>query len=350
MKKHYLTLFLGGIFLLCIQSCRDSSIQEESGRDVNKVGEWQLVWQDEFSEQNIDLAKWSFEQNCWGGGNKEKQCYTNRETNAYLKDGKLHIVAQKEEFTGAKLGEHFPDYDANDTRTLPYTSAKLYTKGKADWLYGRFEIRAKLPGGQGIWPAIWMLPSDNKYGGWPASGEIDIMEAVNLNTTSVATETSPAIVEKKVHGTLHHGASWPDNIHTGTGYSLPDNASPSDTFHTYAIEWQAGEIRWYVDQKHYATQRSDNWYSGYKDENGNIKKRDGDSPFDHPFYLLLNLAVGGAWPESENLKGVDPQALPAELTIDFVKVYQCSNAQETCASVDPTAKLVNDGKENFGGN
>ncbi len=319
------------------------------------AGAWQLVWQDDFSGEKIDESKWSFEQNCWGGGNNEKQCYTNRATNAYVADGVLHIVAKKETFRGAKLAEHLPGYDPNDTQTLPYTSAKINTKRKADWLYGRFEIRAKLPTGQGTWPAIWMLPSQDTYGGWAASGEIDIMEAVNLGTpdhvssdhaSSESGAPKPGAIERSVHGTLHHALSWPDNLHSGAEYDLPGGASPADDFHTYAIEWQEGEIRWYVDGKHYATQTSKTWYSAYKDANGHMVKRRPHAPFDHHFYLLINLAVGGGWSEAVNLRGVDPNAFPAELLIDFVKVYECVGEPASCANIDSAAKVVTETKKN----
>jgi beta-glucanase (GH16 family) len=349
MHRFILTGLLSLLTLFSLQSCtKIVATQQANNAIVPPNGEWQLVWEDDFSASTIDQSKWNFEENCWGGGNNEKQCYTSREDNAYLKEGFLHLVAQKEQFTGAALGQHLPNYDPNVTKTLSYTSAKLTTQGKADCLYGRLEIRAKLPSGQGMWPAIWMLPSTNKYGNWAASGEIDIMEAVNLDTTSSATDTSPAQVERSVHGTLHHGVSWPLNVHTGSEYRLPAGASPTEDFHTYAIEWQAGEIRWYVDQKHYASQRSDSWYSGYKDTNGNIIKRSKHAPFDHPFYLLINLAVGGGWPESENLKGVDPGSLPGELIVDFVKVYKCKAEQTRCANIDPSAEMIRDAESDFG--
>ncbi|MFT4937546.1 MAG: beta-glucanase (GH16 family) [Paraglaciecola sp.] len=344
-----LTKILSCMALLGLQSCTTPVAKKQPDKVImaDNAG-WQLVWQDDFSVSTIDLSRWSFEQNCWGGGNNEKQCYTNRSENAYVKDGLLHLVAKKEQFTGAALGEHLADYDPSVTKTLSYTSAKLHTRGKADWLYGRFEIRAKLPPGQGVWPAIWMLPSTKKYGGWAASGEIDIMEAVNLGTPSVATLSSPVIIERSVHGTLHHGASWPDNVHTGTEYQLPNGASPIDDFHTYAIEWQDGEIRWYVDQQHYATQTQEFWYSEYVDEQGEKHLRPGSAPFDQPFYLLINLAVGGGWPESENLKGVVPESFPAELIIDFVKVYQCKSEQTPCANIDPLAELISNPDSDFG--
>ena len=138
---------------------------------------WQLVWQDEFNGSSIDQTKWSLEQNCWGGGNDELQCYTANLANASVQNGVLHIVAHRETFSGPAIHEDSADYLTLPAKTLPYTSARLRSKNKGDWRYGRFEIRARLPKGQGTWPAIWMLPTDQFYGTWPLSGEIDIMEA-----------------------------------------------------------------------------------------------------------------------------------------------------------------------------
>lgn len=154
---------------------------------------WKLVWQDEFNGKDIDETKWSWEQNCWGGGNNELQCYTDRFKNSFIEDGKLVIRAHKETFKGLANTE---ESGTREKRTLPYTSARLRTLNKGDWKYGRIEVRAKLPAGQGVWPAIWMLPSDWKYGMWAASGEIDIIEMVSQK---------PEVKNKVVHGTIHYG-------------------------------------------------------------------------------------------------------------------------------------------------
>lgn len=283
---------------------------------------WQLVWSDEFDGANIDTTKWSFEKNCTGGGNNELQCYTDRATNAFLADGSLHIVAKKETFSGQAKGDDDPSYNAGDTSvTRDYTSARLRTKNKGDWKYGRMEIRAKLPQGQGLWPAIWMLPTDWKYGGWPLSGEIDIMEAVNSNTGDNGS---------KVYGTLHYGDSWPNNKYTG------DNTSPStniwDNFHTYTVEWEDGEIRWYVDNKHYITQTKKGWYTKGSTIDG--------APFNERFHMILNVAVGGSWPGGPN----GQTSFPQEMQVDYVRVYQCGQDKTTgkgCATnVDPNVKAL----------
>ena len=175
-----------------------------------------------------------------------------------------------------------------------YTSARMRTKHKGDWLYGRFEVRARLPGGQGLWPAIWMLPTDWKYGGWAASGEIDIMEAVNAGPGN-----------NKVYGTLHYGGSWPRNVHTGKSYTPA--TSITDNFHVYALEWEPGEIRWYVDGHHYQTQTQ--WWS---------EKGPYPAPFNERFHMILNVAVGGNWPGSPSSSTVFPQVME----VDYVRVYQ----------------------------
>lgn len=301
------------------------------------VSDWTLVWSDEFTGNTIDSNKWSHEINCDGGGNQEQQCYTDSAENSYVDDGLLYIVAKP----------------AEDGSTLPYTSARLRTKDKADWTYGRFEVRAKLPSGQGTWPAFWMLPSDNVYGGWPHSGEIDILEAVNLKVPLDGSDD----LESSIHGTLHYGKSWPNNASSGKAYTFPQDQNPADDFHTYAIEWQQGEIRWYVDGALYATQRKSEtrinsldqvtglrhrgWFANYYDPiSGELTDYYTDAPFDQDFHLLLNLAVGGSWAGSVNQGGIDASAFEngQEFVIDYVRVYECSidpNTGKGCETVAP---------------
>ncbi|QIL90234.1 family 16 glycosylhydrolase [Microbulbifer sp. SH-1] len=280
-----------------------------------------LVWADEFSGEAIDSEKWSREKNCTGGGNNEAQCYTDAAANSWVADDMLHIKAIREDATGPNQIDDDSNYDPNDTSgSGTYTSARLRTKGMGDWKYGRFEMRAKLPQGQGSWPAFWMLPSEWKYGSWPLSGEIDILEAVNLKVGG----------EDRIHGTLHYGDAWPGNKYSGEAYQIPGGLNPADDFHTYAVEWEEGEIRWYVDGDHYATQTKDGWYTSAALDNAN-------APFDESFHLILNLAVGGNWPASVNDTGIDESAFPQEFVIDYVRVYQCSEDFDTgkgCASTD----------------
>ncbi|WP_127555849.1 glycoside hydrolase family 16 protein [Saccharospirillum alexandrii] len=305
---------------------------------------WRLVWSDEFENAAIDPAKWSYEQNCWGGGNNEQQCYTDQASNAFIEDGALVIKAIKEDFTGPIANQEDPGFDPNNTQTLPYTSARLRTLNKGDWRYGRFEIRAQLPAGQGTWPAIWMLPTDWVYGGWAASGEIDIMEAVNLETQSDADGATPGTPEHRVHGTLHYGQEWPDNVHSGTYYDFGTEESPADGFHHYAIEWQSGEIRWYVDGQHYATQTDAGWYSQYPDpDTEELVIGSGSAPFNKPFHLILNLAVGGNWATNVNERGIDADVFPQTMKVDYVRVYQCDVDAVTgagCATRNPDAETV----------
>jgi beta-glucanase (GH16 family) len=293
--------------LSCSSSSSSSVIFTSSSQSSVVPGEWELTWYDEFDGAELDADKWSFERNCRGGFNNELQCYTNRqgsstESNVYFEDGVMHIVAREENFSGQAKQDDEAGYDVNDTSAnRGYTSARLRTKYKGDWKYGRIEVRAKLPQGQGIWPAIWMLPTYSEYGGWPYSGEIDIMEAINSNTGSFG---------NTIHGTLHFGGA----VHRYPGQSFVPEANIWDEFHTYTVEWEEGTIRWYVDDTHYATQISDRWYT----ERANSPHA---APFDKEFHLLINLAVGGNWPGIPNVHTVFPQTF----SIDFVHIYQCDN-------------------------
>lgn len=313
-----------------------------SSSATSTATKWKLVWSDEFNGTAIDPTKWSYEKNCWGGGNNEQQCYTDQDKNAFVKDGLLNIVAVKEDFTGPDS----PEGTGAATKTLPYTSARLRTKNLQEWTFGRFEIRAKLPQGQGTWPAIWMLPTDSPYGGWAAGGEIDIMEAVNLGTRTTVDGVLQA-PETRVYGTLHYGRAWPGNTSSGDPYTLPNGVNPADDFHTYALEWEDGEIRWYVDGVHYATQRKAGWYSQYTVDGILTNAPDG-APFDDKsaYHLLLNLAVGGAWAGNTNNKGIDASVFPQKMQVDYVKVYECSLSPQTgkgCGTSSETV-VVNPGK------
>lgn len=245
--------------------------------------EWQLVWADEFDGDTLDMTKWSYQIGDGsleglpsGWGNKELQYY--RAENVSVGNGVLTITAKQEQFDDKE-----------------YTSARIRTKHKADWTYGKFELRAKMPKGQGFWPALWMLPTDNVYGGWAASGEIDIMEYLGHDP-------------KTVHGTLHFGGEWPENQHKGKAFTLSEG-NFYEEFHTFTLEWERGEIRWYVDGEWYQTQnRGDWWSSGVEFP----------APFDQDFHLLINLAVGGNWPGNPDATTQFPQ----QLVVDYVRVYQ----------------------------
>lgn len=272
LVRYFATWFTRGIIAFLTTTCMLAAAQEIPG--------WTLVWSDEFEGSNIDMSKWSYEVNGSGGGNNELQYYTARTNNSFIENGTLVIQALEENYTG-------PDGTRN------YTSARMRTLNKGDWTYGRFEARMKLPYGQGLWPAFWMLPTDWVYGGWAASGEIDIMEIVGHE---------PNVL----HGTIHYGGEWPNNTSSGDIYTLP-SGNFSDDFHVFAIEWEEGEIRWYVDGFLYHKETS--WYT----ESGPPFP----APFDKRFHILLNVAVGGNWPGSPD----ESTEFPQRMTVDYVRVY-----------------------------
>ncbi len=280
---------------------------------------WELVWSDEFEGERLDLDKWSYQIDCWGGGNEERQCYTDREDNVRVSGGVLKLQAHRRQAKGAAWPEHMRDTDkrAKQTKKQKFTSGRIRSLGKGDWRYGRYDIRAKLPIGQGVWPAIWMLPSDEHYGGWAASGEIDIMEAINLGS---ACDDCEGGIENRVHGTLHYGDEWPKNKHSGSATTLP---GVIDEFHTYSVVWSAGVITWYVDGEKYARQTFEDWFTKAPEAEGRLL-----APFDQKFHMLLNLAIGGKWPEEHNEKGVDKKGFPKSMEVDYVRVYQCRSDPE----------------------
>lgn len=280
-------------------------------REPGRESGWQLAWSDEFEGRAIDREKWDFDIDCWGGGNNERQCYTDRPDNAAVNGGMLTITARQETYTGPAVPPHMRGNAADPaaTATKAYTSARMVTRGKAAWRYGRIEVRAKLPAGQGTWPAVWMLPEDQTYGGWASSGEIDILEAVNLG---VACAACPGGRENTILGTLHFGGGWPDNALASTETNAPDVL---DGFHTFGIVWAPGRIDWTYDGRVYATKRRGDWWTNASSEP--------DAPFDRPFHLILNLAVGGGLSEERGLKGIDEDIWPQAMQLDWVRVWQC---------------------------
>jgi beta-glucanase (GH16 family) len=278
---------------------------------------WQLVWSDEFDGTAIDPAKWNHDVDCWGGGNDERQCYTDLRRNAQVKDGKLIITARKERATGPA----FPTAQRNDKKkanimaTKEYSSARLVTRGKAAWSYGKIEVRAKLPQGQGTWPAIWMLPERDSYGPWARSGEIDILEAVNLG---VKCKDCTGERENRILGTLHFGDTWPNNKSKSNETALPGSL---DDFHVFGVIWAAGRIVWTVDGQVFAEQKAGDWNTA--------GSTDPNAPFNQPFHLILNLAIGGQLAETRGTKGVDPRGFPKDYEIDWVRVWQCERDPAT---------------------
>ncbi|MBE7540977.1 MAG: glycoside hydrolase family 16 protein [Bryobacteraceae bacterium] len=238
-------------------------------------GPARLVWSDEFDRPGLpDPAKWAYQTGGHGWGNQEKQYYTEaRAENARVENGHLLITARREAFEGRE-----------------YTSARLVTAGRQTWRYGYFEIRAKLPCGRGTWPAIWMLGTDTSLGKWPAIGEIDIMEHVGHDP-------------ERVHATIHCTA-YNHTKGTQKGGFLRAPGVCAD-FHVYAVNWTPEFLEFYLDGRPYF-------------RFANEGKTRAEWPFDQPFYLLLNVAVGGTW---GGQKGVDDEAFPQTFAIDYVRVY-----------------------------
>lgn len=277
---------------------------------ADAAGDWRLVWSDEFDGPAIDRAKWDFDVDCWGGGNDERQCYTDDPRNAAVEDGRLVITARRERRTGPAYpaAQRNNPERAKATATKDFTSARLVTRGKAAWTYGKIEVRAKLPQGQGTWPAIWMLPEEAHYGAWAASGEIDILEAVNLG---VACGDCAGGTENRILGTLHFGGTAPDNQHKGAEATLP---APLDGWHVFGLVWREGRFDWTIDGRVYASQVAGDWTTAASD--------DPAAPFDRPFHLILNLAIGGGLAEGRTAGGVDETGYPKRMEVDWVRVWQ----------------------------
>lgn len=278
---------------------------------ADPTGNWTLVWSDEFDGPGIDRAKWGFDVDCWGGGNEEHQCYTKSAKNAAIEDGKLVIAAHNERVTGPALPAHLRRGSATPEAetTRQFSSARLTTRGKASWRYGKIEVRARLPQGQGTWPAIWMLPEKDRYGAWAASGEIDILEAVNLG---VPCAKCPGGRENTILGTLHFGGKWPNNKHRGEEVPFPEVLDGG--FHTYAVEWYPDRITWQFDGRTYAERKASEWSTTGSSAPG--------APFDQPFHLILNLAIGGKLAESRGVGGVRLDGYPKFMVVDWVRVWQ----------------------------
>ena len=243
---------------------------------------WNIVWQDEFDKDSLDLTKWSREIGGHGWGNNELQFYTDSDSNSYVENGNLILKAQVvPQGIGSSKGLRY------------YSSARLRTYGKGDWKYGRIEVKAKVASGQGIWPAIWMLPTDWLFGGWPSSGEIDIMEHVGYDLGVV-------------HGSVHTEAY---NHKINTQRSSARKIANVDTeFHVYSIIWDKDKISFFIDDVQY--------FLFENDQEGNYKTW----PFDQRFHLLINIAVGGDWPGNPD----NSTNFPRKMLVDYVRVYEKS--------------------------
>ena len=340
IKTKNTSLFALSLAALIVTGCnpdKDPDDGDGKGGDFYEDNGWELVWSDEFDGTTLDTSKWAYEVNCWGGGNAESQCYVEDPDNVFVDDGILTIKAIRESSTGAIYNPDDPRYDPAQMNTKDFTSGRLrsvspmdYVEGqdtdfhfRNDWKYGRIEIRAKVPEGQGTWAAAWMLPTDWAFGGWAMSGEIDILEAVNIGAQSDRDDAEPGETEQRVYGTLHYGRAWPGNEYSGEYYN---EIRPADDFHTYTIEWEEGAIRWFVDDVHYATQTQEGWYTHYQDENGDWQSSGTTAaPFNQNFHIILNLAMGGNWAGNVNEGGIDATISEADYLVDYVRVYQCED-------------------------
>lgn len=268
--------------LLLIVACSAGQTDDDPG-DETRIEGWRLVWSDEFNRDGQpDPSKWSYDVGGHGWGNNELQYYAeSRLKNARVEGGRLIIEAHKEPVQGRE-----------------YTSARMVTKGKGDWLYGRIEVRAKLPSGRGTWPAIWMLASQDVYGDgyWPHNGEIDIMEHVGFD---------PDVVHASVHTLAYHHS-------IGTQRSSSKRVSTARSgFNTYRIEWSESRITAYIN---------DDLYFTFANEQLTNQQADWRQwPFDKPFHLLLNIAVGGNWGGAQ---GVDDSIWPQRMEVEYVRVYE----------------------------
>lgn len=257
---------------------------------------WKLVWSDEFNTDGLpDPKNWGYDEAFIA--NHELQYYTKSENNARVRNGALVIEARKEKRKNPLYEPGF-EYKKEDLHTYykawehtDYTSARLVTRNLAEWKYGRVEVRAKLPTGRGVWPAIWMLGHDHDKVSWPLVGEIDIMENVGFD---------PDVVHANIHTESY-------NHLKGTNKGGQINVDkPYEKYHVYAVEWNEKQMDFYVDDEKYFT---------FKNENTGEKTW----PFDKKYYLILNIAVGGFWGGQE---GVDDSIFPQRMYVDYVRVYE----------------------------
>ena len=270
-----LSLALAVILIACTDKENVPAVQPTPPVvDQNWQFETTPVWEDDFNTGTVpDPSKWTYETGGSGWGNNELQYYTNGD-NVSLTGGNLVITAKNQSFSGSN-----------------YTSTRMITKGKGDWLYGRFEVRAKLPKGRGTWPAIWMLSSENAYGTWPASGEIDIMEHVGFDPN-------------RVHCSVHTSA-YNHTLNTQKTASQVV-AGATDDFHIYRVDWTPYAVRGFIDGTEYFEFTNENKGSTFW-------------PFNKRFHLIMNIAVGGNWGGAQ---GVDNTVFPASMEVDYVKVFK----------------------------
>ncbi|HAB19008.1 MAG TPA: hypothetical protein DCE44_21535 [Verrucomicrobiales bacterium] len=264
---------------------------------------WRLVWNDEFDQPDGSApvaSRWTYDIGGHGWGNGELQSYTARRENSRIEDGHLVIESRAESFTGS------------DGLRKDYTSARLKTLGRASWTFGRIEVRTKIPYGQGLWPAFWMLGTDFPTVGWPNCGEVDIMENVGREPS-------------KSHGVLH-GPGYSGSANVGSTFTLSGGRRLADDFHVYAIEWERDRVRWFVDDRLFFTATPASLPAGRS------------WVFNHNFFLILNVAVGGAFPGSPDRTTVFPQ----RMLVDYVRVYTADSSPRSLQieSGDSAPQLV----------
>lgn len=281
-----------------------------------KLPPYKLVWSDEFTDDQVNSKKWMKLIDCTGRGNEELQCYTEKSENAYIHNGVLNIQSLVETYVNKSI-----------THNQSYTSGRLHSTGDGGWLYGLFEFRARLPKGKHLWPAIWMVPVNNIYGGWPVSGEIDIMEMRGQNSTSI-------------ESTVHFGASRSDKGKVGSSM-IDFNTDFSLQYHVYSFEWTNDSMTWFLDGNEY-------WHldlnQHFTTKQGTIVYNKTGSPFDHPFRIILNVAVGGKYFSRFGKLSIE-DALSWEkpnMQVDWVRVYQRPVSNEKPTSSSSSSSFFND--------
>ena len=282
MINFLLSMFISFLIFGCQN---DEPREEDKDPNISQQNNWNLVWSDEFDQQELDLSNWNKLKWRPGWVNNELQAYTDRDTNIFLEDGNLVLQGLVEP---GYLGT---DYTGSDYSS-DYTSGRINTDDKVSMTYGRFDVRAKLPKGKGTWPAIWMLGESISTVGWPNCGEIDIMEHVGYD-------------DGMIHGSIHTEEYNHMSNTQKSGSKFLSTAT--DSFHVYSLEWSPNYLRYLIDNEPY--------FFVYNDSNGDPKKW----PFDEPHYIILNLAIGGDW---GGVQGVSPSAFPMRMYVDYVRVYK----------------------------
>ena len=295
MKRVLNILLLISAWVVC--GCSTIKEQEKAIVATEKIdAKYHLLWSDEFDGTELNKNNWNIELRQPGWTNNELQEYTNSKSNVYLRDGFLVLKAQKSE---------------TDNGNIAYTSGKVNSQNKRDFTYGKVVVRAKVPVGKGLWPAIWMMPKkESTYGQWPRCGEIDIMEVLGSEAN-------------RMYGTLHYGVPHKQN----QGSVKLDAGSFASDFHEYSVEWEPGEIRFLLDGNLYYS--TNNWFSAPSEDADELAY---PAPFNQPFFVQMNLAVGGDWPGNPD---EHTDFNNAEFLIDYVRVYQLSDYDTNVTKPQP---------------